>query len=164
MNNYVRSGTCGACRYFEYEGENSKGYCNYYRAYYWPDDSCKHYDEKSSYSSGSGIGCFLTTACCEHKGLPDDCYELQTMRKFRDCYLKKIPNGLEMISLYYEDAPAIVAAIRKHPKKQEILDGMYRQVCKIVALIEKGENDKAVIAYLYMAYCLTRRFCCGAPE
>lgn len=163
MGTYVRSGTCGACKYFEYEGDNSKGYCNYYGAYYWPDDSCKHYDEKSSFSGGSSI-CFLTTACCAHMGLPDTCHELQTMRRFRDSYLQSIPNGPEMIALYYEDAPAIVAAIQKHPQKQEILDGMYKQVCEIVSLIEKGENDKAAIAYLYMTYRLTRRFCCVAPK
>lgn len=164
MGNYIRSGTCGACSYFEYEGDNSKGYCNYYRAYYWPDDNCKHYDEKSSFSSGSSGICFLTTACCEYMGLPDDCRELQTMRRFRDSYLRNIPNGPEMIALYYEDAPAIVAAIQSHPQKQEILDGMYKQICEIVSMVEKGENDKAVISYLYMTYRLTRRFCCGAPE
>ena len=29
-------------------------------------------------------GCFLTTACCEVLGLPDDCFELRTLRRYRD--------------------------------------------------------------------------------
>ena len=29
-------------------------------------------------------GCFLTTACCEVLGLADDCFELRTLRRYRD--------------------------------------------------------------------------------
>lgn len=78
-------GHCRSCKYYEFSGENSKGLCSWYNAYYYADDSCKHYEEGSS--SGSGW-CFLTTACCKYKGLPDDCAELETLRRFRDNYLK----------------------------------------------------------------------------
>ena len=55
--------------------------------------------------------CFLTTAVCEHSGKPDDCYELQTLRAFRDGYLASSENGEELISEYYSIAPGIVTCI-----------------------------------------------------
>lgn len=101
-------GHCRSCKYYEFSGENSKGYCSWFKAYYYADDSCKHYEEGSSSSSG---GCFLTTACCKYKGLPDDCAELETLRRFRDTYLKETEYGSELIRAYYESAPALVERI-----------------------------------------------------
>ena len=34
-------------------------------------------------------GCFITTACCETLGLADDCFELRTLRRYRDEVLAK---------------------------------------------------------------------------
>ena len=34
-------------------------------------------------------GCFITTACCEALGLDDDCFELRTLRRYRDQVLAK---------------------------------------------------------------------------
>lgn len=55
--------------------------------------------------------CLLTTACVRARGLGDDCIELQTLRTFRDEYVKGLPGGQEAIREYYEIAPAIVRAI-----------------------------------------------------
>ena len=38
-------------------------------------------------------GCFITTACCETLGLADDCFELRTLRRYRDEVLAKQPGG-----------------------------------------------------------------------
>lgn len=38
---YVEKYTCGSCRHFRFEGNNEKGRCEEYCAYYWPVDSCK---------------------------------------------------------------------------------------------------------------------------
>ena len=61
--------------------------------------------------AGLGGGCYITTAICEASGKPDDCYELTMMRKFRDQWLAKQPDGYYLINDYYETAPKIVAAI-----------------------------------------------------
>ena len=62
---YVEMNKCGSCKYYTYEGEYKKGYCSWYKSYYYADDSCSHWEEGNISSTG---GCFLTTACCEHKG------------------------------------------------------------------------------------------------
>ena len=78
MADYIRAGTCGACKEFEFEGNDKKGYCRRYRSYYWDNDSCRYYDEDDErLSNGRSSTCFLTTACCDYKNLPDDCYEQQ---------------------------------------------------------------------------------------
>ena len=51
----VREGTCGACKHFDYKGDDEKGYCNWIGAYYWPNDTtCRHYElDMSSGLSGT---------------------------------------------------------------------------------------------------------------
>ena len=156
MSEWVREGTCGSCANFEFEGSNSKGYCRYYRCYYWPDDSCRHYEE-AGHSSGSG--CFLTTACCQHKGLPDDCHELQTLRRFRDEKLMSSSGGKEMIRRYYRDAPGIVEKLNARWDSGEIYEKVYEEITKIVHMVEAGQDDRATIAYLLMTYDLMRLTC-----
>lgn len=50
-----------------------------------------HYKKGSK--TFSSEGCFLTSACTEAHGLPDDCYELTTLRKYRDSILAKQTGG-----------------------------------------------------------------------
>lgn len=57
-------------------------------------------------------GCFLTTAACDGIGLADDCWELRTLRAFRDGWLRRQPGGVEDITSYYDQAPAIAARLR----------------------------------------------------
>jgi hypothetical protein len=55
--------------------------------------------------------CYLTTACCEHLGRPDACWELQTLRWYRDRILAMQADGTEALATYYRVAPAILAAL-----------------------------------------------------
>lgn len=159
MSDWVREGTCGCCMNFEFEGNHCKGYCRYYKCYYWPDDSCRHYEEVEH---TSGSGCFLTTACCQHKGLPDDCHELQTLRKFRDEKLMTTDFGKEMIRRYYRDAPEIVEKLDTRPDKGEIYGRVYEKICQIVELAENGNDGQATIEYLLMTYDLMHLTCMQA--
>lgn len=72
--------------------------------------------------AGLGGGCYITTAICEASGKPDDCYELTMMRKFRDQWLAKQPDGYYLINDYYETAPKIVAAIDSLRERSSIYD------------------------------------------
>ena len=56
-------------------------------------------------------GCFITTACCETLGLDDDCFELRTLRRYRDEVLAKRPGGSGEIAAYYQLAPLILARL-----------------------------------------------------
>jgi len=150
MSDYVSDYTCGSCEEFEFEGHDKKGYCKRYRAYYWDDDTCDHWVRSDRVYDSSSSGCFLTTACCEWKGLPDDCHELQVLRGLRDGWLIKQSYGKELVETYYQEAPAIVAAIEARSDKDQILSETYDSISGIVDLIEDGKNDEAVIRYLML--------------
>ena len=51
------------------------------------DELAKSFDEKKC--TPPAQGCFLTTACCEVLGLSDDCFELRTLRRYRDRVLHR---------------------------------------------------------------------------
>ena len=145
---YVKEGTCGSCKYYEFEGNNQKGYCSYYRSYYWDTDSCKYYEEGERTSGGSA--CFLTTACCQYKGLPDDCCELTTLRRFRDTYLNTSEEGRALVETYYQIAPGILKDLEECPDSDAILEMIYGTVQKSIALIQAGKKNEAVYAYAVM--------------
>lgn len=99
-------------------------------------------------------GCFLTTAACEHRGLPDDCYELQVMRAFRDDVLTGMPGGHAMIEAYYEIAPRLVPLLCD----EAVAEGVWRDIETTVAFIEAGQHANAVSAYQKMVGSLAQSF------
>lgn len=90
--------------------------------------------------------CFLTTACVEFNGLSDVCKELITLRKFRDEYVRTLPNGEELIKEYYATAPSIVEAIKKQ-NKEETFDYIFDVITECVELIKVGNNEEALKRY-----------------
>lgn len=145
---------CKDCKYFsEPSSKWGKGECEWDNSYVYPDDSsCRHFVD-----SGSSGGCFLTTACCEHRGLPDDCYELTTLRVFRDQYVAKQSYGKNLIDTYYADAPKIIEYIDSQGNQSETYNAIFAQIQEIVRVIETGKNDTAVILYLNMVHGLYRK-------
>jgi len=90
-------------------------------------------------SSNASGGCFLTTACCEWRGLPDDCDELTTLRNFRDSYVPK-----SKVDEYYRIAPTIVEKVRGN---KEALEFIYQTVKRCVTLVKAGEPVNAMSVY-----------------
>lgn len=91
-------------------------------------------------------GCFITSACIVARGLPDDCQELITFRNFRDKYVKKLPNGDQIIREYYEFAPKIVAEINRAEDNRAIYSELYeRLVLKTVELVKLGKEEEALM-------------------
>lgn len=149
---YVRDYTCGTCVNYTYEGENTKGYCSYYKTYYYHDESCSHW-ERSPAASSSG-GCFVTTACCQYKGLEDDCYELTTLRRLRDDYMKNTPMGNSLVKMYYDKAPALVEALDKCENKGEVYENIYKRITEVAKLTNEKKYSDAVGRYIsMMMYC-----------
>jgi hypothetical protein len=69
-------------------------------------------------------GCFITTACCDVLGLPDDCFELRALRRYRDEILAKTPDGRASIALYYVLAPVLLTALDED-NRAKILRKLY---------------------------------------
>jgi len=96
-------------------------------------------------------GCFITTAICNEFGKPDDCYELTTLRKYRDEWLAKQTDGTALIREYYAVAPFLVKMIDRQLNHQEIyrfLNAKYLLNC--VSLIEKGLFETCKETYMQM--------------
>lgn len=102
--------------------------------------------------------CFITTACVEAMGLPDDCHELTTLRAFRDGYMSALPDGPALIAEYYRIAPQIVARIQAQPDASAILTGLYDRIVESVDCVQQGDDAKAMQVYSAMVLQLKRRF------
>ena len=160
MADWVREYTCGSCAEYEYEGENYKGYCRWYKTYYYPDDNCQHW-EKSDYVSSGTSGCFITTACCIHRGLADDCELLTVIRRFRDEWLLEQTDGKKLVKEYYRIAPAIVAAVNESENRDEEYEKIYQELIRIKDMIEKSEYEKARNRYCRMTLFLKLKYASG---
>jgi len=119
----------------------------------------------SSSSSSSGrkksglFGCFITTAVCQYFNKADDCYELTTLRYYRDHWLQAQPDGAHLIQHYYEIAPMIVAQIELSPNKDEIYEHLYHHYIKdCVSLIEAGQYESCKELYIEMIHSLQTKF------
>jgi len=108
-----------------------------------------------SFGTNSGSGgssnmsagiCFLTTACCEHKGLPDDCEELTILRNFRDTFVPK-----DLIEEYYRIAPNICVKLQGD---RDTLDKVYEAVRSCVEDIKANRKWSALIKYRNMVNAL----------
>lgn len=129
---------CKSCR-------DAKKNCSY--------DSTQSYAFRrynNSKSSGS-TGCFITTVVCEYFGKSDDCIELNTLRNYRDTWLKNQPDGPMLIAEYYNNAPIIVSKMKTSEQFEEYcryLWNDYIQPC--LRFIEKGELEHCKNRYIEM--------------
>lgn len=111
--------------------------------------------------------CFVTSACVEARGLPDDCYELCLLRLFRREYVAKRPDGARVLAEYEEKAPKIVSAINTlgPEKARAIYEDLYeRGAERSVRLIQNGLWGEAYD--LYQAICeeLEKIYLSAGPE
>ena len=99
-----------------------------------------------SMNASTGITCFLTTACCLHKGLPDDCEELTILRNFRDTFVPP-----DMVEEYYRIAPNICIKLQGD---RDTLDKVYEAVKSCVEDIKANRKWSALIKYHNMVNAL----------
>lgn len=159
---FAGKGHCQSCIYFDKTQSTlfHDGRCLYLDKSVNTDGSCNGYSEKatksnSGYKSG---GCFLTSACVEYLGKPDDCEELTALRRFRDGYMAQTDEGKALISEYYEVAPAIVDKINASPRKSDTYSYIYSVIRNCMAHIDSGKNQDAVHAYKDMVLKLKSDF------
>lgn len=101
-------------------------------------------------SAGTNLdddGCFLTTACVDHKQLADDCDELNTLRFLRDNFMKQNAEGLQLADNYKVIGPKIVKAISGFDNKAEIYNYMYDHLVSPSVKLIKAEHYAEATAY-----------------
>lgn len=103
--------------------------------------------------------CFISTACVEARGLPDDCLELQVLRNFRDTFVRGLLDGAVVIGEYYEKAPLIVSRINGRSGGRRTYEDLFNRLVKrSVELIKQGrqreafENYRAIVGELQKLY------------
>jgi hypothetical protein len=88
--------------------------------------------------------CFLTSACCTVIGLDDRCWELETLRRFRDGWLSSFAAGRADIARYYREAPAVAQRLVASAGGRRQLLGLYwRYIVPSAMLARIGANRLA---------------------
>lgn len=100
--------------------------------------------------------CYITTAVCQSSGKPDNCYELETLRSFRDNWLTSSPNGVELIQEYYRIAPSIVCCMELTGGNYGEINDKYIRPC--LRDIENGNMISCRDRYVNMVRSLENRF------
>lgn len=103
--------------------------------------------------------CYITTAVCESLGKPDNCYELETLRKYRDGYLAYQADGKQLIDEYYDIAPTIVNRINKQENALDIYESIYQSyLSPCIEKIEQQENEECKRIYASMMQDLQAKY------
>lgn len=111
---------------------------------------CKRYDYTYCpiYKIEDTSRCYLTSACVYSKALKSDCYELETLRIYRDKWLKNAIGGEKIISEYYKIAPKIVSIINECESRENIYEEIYENmVLPCVRLIEQKRYVDVIDIY-----------------
>lgn len=102
--------------------------------------------------------CFITTAVCDNLNKADDCYELETLRDYRDNYLLDSSEGKELVEEYYDIAPALVFILNMQNDKT-IYEKLYKDyIVPCISLIEDNKLDECKDTYKKMVNHMKREY------
>jgi hypothetical protein len=127
---------------------------------HFPDFAFKKagYEELQSGFERKGL-CYITTAVCESRHKPDNCYELTTMRKFRDTYMQQTKERQGRVEEYYSTAPAIVAMINMQPGCEEKYYSIWEKyLLPCIIDIEKKHLKQCEKRYIKMVRNLIKEY------
>lgn len=146
---------CGGCIYYEFIGDGEKGYCSWYRSYFYPGDYCDHQRTDSS-------SCYITTIICDVLGLEDNCGVLNTLRDFRDNTMQKNVKYLPLLLEYDVVGPQISSLIKQEYSKTKDIE-LWTQFYNFYLvptfnLINENKNEEAVSRYIEMVSSLKEYF------
>jgi small GTP-binding protein len=104
-------------------------------------------------------GCYITTATCEILGKPDNCYELNLFRHFRDNWLEQQPDGKSLVEEYYATAPQIVQSINRQREHKRIYHAIWNEyLSDCLHMIEVGDYSSCKEKYVMMVRNLEREY------
>lgn len=103
--------------------------------------------------------CYITTAVCEYQNKPDDCYELTTLRNYRDNYLMQTEFGQDVVEEYYNIAPGLVMMINMQENKEDIYQHIYETyLSPCINYIEENKNQECCDLYMQMVRSLQKKY------
>ena len=95
----------------------------------------------------SGDNCFITTACVKYYNLDDKCYQLETLRAFRDGHLMKYEVGKKLVTDYYRIAPQIVGLLETATNREELFNTVFLKINEACNAIEIQNYEMATLIY-----------------
>ncbi|MCP1101668.1 hypothetical protein M2454_001497 [Aequitasia blattaphilus] len=103
--------------------------------------------------------CFITTAVCDSMNKPDDCYELSTLRQYRDSYLMNFEEGKALVEEYYDIAPILVYIMNMQTNSSLIYEKIYQDyLLKCLKEIEENKFSDCEDTYKTMVLDLKSRY------
>lgn len=103
--------------------------------------------------------CYITTAVCEGLHKPEDCYELNLLKSYRDEYLSASPEGEALIAQYYDMAPTIVKRLNKRKDHEAVYRFLYETyISPCVHLIEENRTEECRKKYQEMVEMLKAEY------
>lgn len=114
----------------------------------------KRSDSGKKRDKESDSGCFITSAACQYRGLPDDCHQLMVLRGFRDQVLMASTDGQSLVEQYYEKAPKLASKLND----ESDFNYVWSSICSCVGLIESKQYDEATVEYSNMFIALSEKF------
>lgn len=125
-----------------------------------PCNPCCPDQGEASSESGNSSNCFITSACVESMGLPDDCEVLQTLRALRDKRTLYDPYFCNLVKDYYRIAPLIVKAINCNTNRKTIYRMIYEtMILPCVSLIKDNRENEAIRLYAQTVLSLKEQHC-----
>lgn len=125
----------------------------------------KYTEELAKRNHANSSSCFITTAVCNSFGKPDDCYELQSFRWFRDNWLINQSDGKELIAEYYEAAPKIVERINERMDRKIIYKRIWIDyLCLCLNYIEAKKYGQCKELYEKMVNALKHEYLPCSPD
>lgn len=122
------------------------------------DNSLK-YRDCPIYNQNSSVGCYLTTAMCDILGFNDDCNVLETLRGFRDNYMKNNKDCTSLLEDYDNVGPMIVKCLNNDSYNLETAKTMLDcYIAPAIEYISIGDFDAAIDVYKNMTLGLMKRY------
>jgi len=173
---------CMYCDCMDLSDRNDYGeaYCTEKRTYYDPDSSvCSYYytpcSESTSYKEYENEReqeeydnpsiCYITTIVCDILNKGDNCYELNTLRQFRDNYMLKDKSCLKILLEYEIVGPLIARCIKSDSNKERVANYIFNMhIIPTVNLLIDNSYEEAIKSYTLLVKTLIEYYQIQTPN
>lgn len=152
-----KCGTCINLNLKEKSKWSDKYWCMERHNYFGVNDySCSYYNEDPNRVRDSQ--CYITTIVCHTLGYDDNCELLNILRDFRENYLKKHQEYLELLLEYDTVGPIISQNIALENNYAFCLIMLNGYLIPCANYIKNGNFENAITIYKNMVKHLTQKF------